>query len=269
LKTPSFALWVWYRGEQFRGYQRQVQGPTVQGALEEALRSCGVARTPVAAGRTDLGVHARMQVVAFRAPTLAQDPASLNRALPGGCGVVAVRPAAPGFHPQFSAVEKEYRYRLLVRDPLSAWRPYAWHDPAWSQDLDPARLKALLRKAEGTRDFIAFHEKSSAQKLRTLSSCELLELRGGLWDVRLRGTGFGRYQVRYLVGTAVAVARGQLPEEAYLRALESGEPIQGTKAPASGLTLWEVRYPQGTDPFTADRGRPEGLPPGPPWGDPL
>jgi tRNA pseudouridine38-40 synthase len=124
----------------------------------------------------------------------------------------------------------------------------------------------LLRRAEGERDFWPFHEKSSVRKPRRLRSAELVELTPGLFEARLRGDAFGRYQVRYLVGGAVAVACGALAEPAWEDALSRAVEIPGLKAPPEGLVLWEVRYPAALDPFSPEeRARGEGLPAGPPF----
>jgi tRNA pseudouridine38-40 synthase len=273
-KRIPVALWLWYRGGNFRGFQRQPEGPTVQEALEAALSSVGVPATIMPAGRTDRGVHARMQVVSVRLEPGDSAEALKKRLpsrLPAGLGLCAVR--RPGsFHAQWSASGKEYRYRLrLGGTPDAAWAPYAL-DVASEPGLQggtavtPERLEALLGAAVGTRDFIAFHEKSSPRKPRTLESATLHALGGGLYEARLSGDGFARYQVRYLVGSALKVAAGLLPEAAWKAALETGEALEGFKAPAHGLVLWEVRYPPGVDPFTTgERLHPPGLPLEPPF----
>ncbi|QDE97895.1 tRNA pseudouridine synthase A [Myxococcus xanthus] len=272
-KRIPVALWIWYRGGIFRGFQRQPEGPTVQSALEEALRSVGVPATLMPSGRTDRGVHARMQVVSVRLE--AGDSAEslekrLPPRLPPGLGLCGVR-RPTSFHAQWSASGKEYRYRFQLGGAVTPdWAPYALDvsaEPLFQATaVTPERLGALLRSAEGTRDFIAFHEKSSPRKPRTLESATLHELGGGLYEARLRGDGFARYQIRYLMGSALKVAAGLLPEEAWLAALETGQALEGFKAPAHGLVLWEVRYPPGVDPFTAgERLHPPGLPLEPPF----
>lgn len=272
-KRIPVALWIWYRGGIFRGFQRQPEGPTVQSALEEALRSVGVPATLMPSGRTDRGVHARMQVVSVRLE--AGDSAEsleerLPPRLPPGLGLCGVR-RPTSFHAQWSASGNEYRYRLQLGGAVTpGWAPYALDVPAeplfQATAVVPERLEALLRSAAGTRDFIAFHEKSSPRKPRTLESATLHELGGGLYEARLRGDGFARYQIRYLMGSALKVAAGLLPEEAWLAALETGQAMEGFKAPAHGLVLWEVRYPPNVDPFTAgERLHPPGLPLEPPF----
>jgi tRNA pseudouridine38-40 synthase len=276
MRAPPLAIWLWYRGGTFKGFQRQARGRTVQGALLEALAAAGVGATPSPAGRTDRGVHARMQVVSLRgAGDRSPDEVrtAIERAAPGELGVVIARPAAPAFHAQWQARGKEYRYRLsLGGGPVPApWRASAWsaHEHprlAGRPPAGPERVAELLRMAEGTRDFWALHGKSSPRKPRALREARLRELGGGLFEARLRGDSFARYQVRILVGTAVAVACGVVPEERWAAALERAEEIQGIKAPAEGLVLWSVEYPQEVDPFTPEeRERAPGLPAGPPF----
>jgi tRNA pseudouridine38-40 synthase len=274
LTRPPAALWIWYHGGTFRGFQRQAQGPTVQEALETALREVGVPATVMPAGRTDRGVHARMQVVSLRvelgdsAEALA---ARLPAHLPPNVGLCVARRPHPSFHSQWSAAGKTYRYRVQLGGTVAPeWRPYVMdvaEEPRLApHELTPERLSELLGMAVGQRDFTAFHENSSPRKLRTLESATVKELGGGLFEVILRGDAFARYQVRYLVGSALLTAAGQLPEEQWRAALERGERIPGLKAEAAGLVLWEVRYPAKLDPFTpAERAAPPGLPEGPPF----
>jgi tRNA pseudouridine38-40 synthase len=134
--------------------------------------------------------------------------------------------------------------------------------------VSPHRLTDVLAEYAGTRTFAAFHERSSPVRPRTIEATTLAELGSGLFEVRIRGDRFARYLVRFLVGTAVAVAAGVLPGERVTAALEGGEKVQGLKAPAHGLILWDVRYPSDLDPFTAsERELPPGLPENPPFQD--
>jgi tRNA pseudouridine38-40 synthase len=269
VKASRIALWVYYLGHRFRGYQAQVEGNTVQQALESALARLGVERALFASGRTDRGVHARMQVVSFRVDR-GESPDSLAAALapllPEGLGIAAAARADASFHAQWSAQGKEYRYRLALGPVDPAWSPYVWepgtHERLEGRAIDLDLLARTLARCVGAHDFIAFHEKSSVQKRRTLDRCELRALGGGLREVRISGEGFGRYQVRLLVGTAMLVAAGALDEAAFARALESGEAIAGLRAPAQGLVLWQVRYPDALDPF---RGVTPGVPDLPPF----
>ena len=272
MKSPSIAVWIWYRGDAFCGFQGQRSLHTVQGSLQQALYRIGVISTPVGAGRTDRGVHARMQVVRVRAAggDAADLVAKLTSHLPAGLGVCVARAVARPFHPQWSSSGKEYRYRLSLSRGRPEWEPFAWYpreDPRiGDRGVRPEKLSELLALATGTRDFIAFHEKSSARRARTLDRAEVVEASGGILEIRLRGDAFGRYQARYLVGSAVAAATGIVAVEQYLAGLERAVAFPGVKAPAQGLILWEVAYPPGIDPFAPqERREPPNLPREPPF----
>jgi tRNA U38,U39,U40 pseudouridine synthase TruA len=109
------ALWCWYRGAAFRGYQQQTGHRTVQGELLRAFAEAGLSRNPVVAGRTDKGVSARMQVLSARLER-ERSPAELvpllNAKLPDDLRMHLVREVPARFHAAWSASSKEYRYRL-------------------------------------------------------------------------------------------------------------------------------------------------------------
>jgi tRNA pseudouridine38-40 synthase len=250
------ALWLWYRGDRFRGYQAQPQGPTVQRAVEAALQTLDIRSFFAPSGRTDKGVHARKQVLSgrIRSGVSAADLAEpLSRRLAPDAGVCAGAPASRAFHAQWSCVGKEYRYRVALGPVPAAWQPFVWspanHPRLAGRPLAPERIAEQLRQCLGTHDFIAFHEKSSARKPRTLGRAEFAELAPGLFEARLSGDGFGRYQVRYLVGSAVASAAGAVSPSTFADAVSQGLPLEGLRAPAQGLILWDVFYPTSVDPF--------------------
>ena len=204
-----------------------------------------------------------MQVVSFRVLDTEGDPdevaGRLNAVLPASMGIACSRVAKDKFHAQWRSVGKEYRYRIALSDQ-SAWAPYSWRI-----DVEPQRLNELLQRCVGTRDFIAFHEHSSQQMPRTVRSIDVVTLPGNLLDVRIVGDGFARYMVRYLLGSAVKVARGEVSEEAFMRGVNEAAAFTGLKAPARGLILWEVRYPFDFDPFFTDRVSSNGVPKAPPF----
>src|SRR5215468_1250103 len=242
---------MWYRGEGFQGWQSQPGVRTVQEVLAQALHTLGGVARPMAAGRTDRGVHARCQPVSVRLPHDVELQALRSF---GGedWGIPVAVPAPPGFHAQWSASWKEYRYRLALGPVPPAWGALAWHVAEHPRlagaRLDLARLSSALSRARGARDFSAFHAASSVRRTRTLLETEVTEV-GTLVELRLRGDAFGRYGVRLLVGGAALVAAGKLSLAAWDAALAGEAAIEGLRAPAGGLTLWEVGYPPALDPF--------------------
>jgi tRNA pseudouridine38-40 synthase len=249
------ALWLWYRGTRFRGWQRQVQSPTVQETVEGQLRTLGITGGLAAAGRTDRGVHARQQVASLRVPS-GTDLDALANVLQGadwGCAAAAAAPE--GFHAQWTPSNKEYRYRVSFTAPPPRWAAFAWDVCSEARlegaSVKPESLASALLRAVGTRDFFAFHAASSVRRPRTLSSVELHLVTDGLWELRLVGSGFGRYQVRALLGGAALVAAGQLSEDGWRAALEEAARFSGLLAPPHGLVLWALEY-GGRGPFDVD-----------------
>jgi tRNA pseudouridine38-40 synthase len=229
------ALWCWYRGAGFRGYQHQQGLRTVQGELLRAFSLAGLSRNPVVAGRTDRGVSARMQVLSAR---LERDQHAeslvkrLNALLPDDLRVHVAREARPGFHAAWSSTTKEYRYAL---------------DAAAIGDLE--RLRELAALVPGTRNFKVFHFKTSQEQPRTVRSVELLETPQGV-TLRFVGEGFARHMVRMLVGGLTAVSHGVVTREQFVAGLETQKNFNCPTAPAEPLTLWDVGYPPDVDPFT-------------------
>jgi len=263
VRRRRLALWVWYRGDRFQGWQSQRTGTSVQETLESALTALGVAGRPMAAGRTDRGVHARCQPVSVRVPIEVEPDALLG--LGGdGWGVAAAVPAPDGFHAQWSSVSKEYRCRLALGPVPEDWKALVWevttHPRLTGRAVSLERLHEALERAVGTRDFAALHAPSSVRRARTLQAVSWRESERGV-EVGLRGDAFGRYGVRLLVGGAALVAAGMLESARWERALESAEAIEGLRAPAGALTLWSVGYPDGLDPFAGVSPRLPATPP--------
>ncbi len=231
------ALWCWYRGQHFHGYQRQQTLRTVQGELLSAFARAGAARNPVVAGRTDRGVSARMQVLSGRLEKEIRPDAftrALNALLPNDVGIHLAREAPTGFHAAWSSTSKEYRYALAEEEV---------------GDLGLLRQAAAL--VPGTRNFKVFHFKSSEEKPRTVSSVELLAPTSGAFTLRFVGRGFARHMVRMLVGGMTAVSRGDVSLDVFRDGLMKQQNFHCPTAPAEGLTLWDVGYPPEVDPFTA------------------
>lgn len=253
------ALWCWYHGGPFRGYQSQGPGvPTVQDTLISALRRAGLERNPVPCGRTDAGVHARMQVLSMRVVgggEPSEIAARINAELPASVGVALVRPASPKFNAAWLSTGKVYRY--VIGDAPGY---------AWKMSVERATLVSALRHFEGEHDFGAFHEHTSVRKFRRVTRLEVSGTERLV--VRVAGDGFARFMVRTLIGAAVAVARGERTE-AQLRAALADPTVADfhrLRAPPEGLTLEEVLYPPEVDPFSAeDRSAAAGVPRGLPF----
>lgn len=231
------ALWCWYRGAGFHGFQQQGALRTVQRELLHAFAQAGLSRNPVVAGRTDRGVSARMQVLSMRLEREVEAASlvpRLNALLPEDLRVHLAKDAKPGFHAAWSASSKEYRYQL---DDAAAG--------------DRALLARAAELVPGTRDFRVFHFKTSELRPRKVRVVELLPQPSGV-TLRFVGDGFARHMVRMLVGGLTAVSRGEIALDTFRAGLEAQQNFHCPKAPPEPLTLWEVGYPAELDPFTRE-----------------
>jgi len=238
---------VAYDGTEFGGFQRQAGGRrTVQAVLEAGLVELGWQGASIlAAGRTDAGVHARGQVIAFEldwrhAPQLLD--VALNAHLPFDVAVRQTRPAPPGFHPRFSARGRRYRYSLRCaaeRDPLQdrfAWR--VWPAP------DLLRLSEAAGRAQGEHDFGAFGRAPIAggHTRRHVLRCEWCATGQGL-DFVIEADAFLYRMVRRLAACMLEIGSGRLEIGAFEEYLERPQvPWMGKMAPARGLCLEAVDY---------------------------
>jgi tRNA pseudouridine38-40 synthase len=236
-----------YDGTHFLGSQRQATSRTVQGELERALRKIGWdGQTVTLAGRTDTGTHASGQVAAFDLDWghgLEPLHKALNTHLPHDLAVREVKVAAETFHPRFDASSRHYRYRLFcasVRDPLR--ERYAWR--VWPAVADLAQLAAIW---PGTHDFSAFGTatRKDGSTIRTVLWAEW-QNHADEWTFDIQADAFLYRMVRRLVYVQVAAGQSRLAAETLVKALGPGKEtptrIPAGLAPASGLTLVEVRY---------------------------
>lgn len=259
MERRFYAIEIAYDGGAFRGFQRQPGLPTVQAALDDALRRLGVRTGLAVAARTDAGVHAVRQVVSFSARA-ALDVAALRRdlnaALPDGLLVLEAHRVAASFHARNAALSRTYVY--LVGSPApESLRGYAWSLPdrrafpaLAAPHLDAAAIRAALAHAVGTHDFAAFARPGEQRgTLRTVLRAEVLEASWApLLAIVLEGRGFLRAMVRNLVGTAVAAGVGVAPTDAIPALIAVRGRYRGVRAPGWGLTLAGVRYPPGALP---------------------
>ena len=248
-----------YDGAAYHGFQRQRPGlVTVQDVLFDAIsRVCGgPPERFAAAGRTDAGVHARGQVVAFdttgTVPTDRLVPA-LNANLPPDVSVVAASEVAGTFHPRFDAVGKTYAYSFYgwgraPRQPLLD--RYSLYTPA---ALDPAAMDAAAATLCGRHDFRAFQDtgRPVTDATRTVAACRVLVARSehppwrglDLGWVEVQADGFLYHMVRIIAGTLIDVGRGRLASGDLAQALAGGRRGDlGPTVPPRGLCLLAVHY---------------------------
>lgn len=272
------ALWLDYEGGRFQGFQRlsprteSVPGgggkprlwparETVQEELECKLSLIlGEPIVVLGSGRTDRGVHASGQVVAFDTQTSKDHPAilrSLNAVLCAGVRAWRAHWVPERFHPRFSAHERVYHYYLWPQGPQHSpfLGPFCW---MLEEALD---LPAMQRAGElllGSHDFSAYTRKSEPGqiKIRELRSLRFHSpvlqplLSAGPWAslgemvcLEVRANAFLRRMVRQLVANLVEVGRGRWAESRPFEVLLGRDcALSATPAPPQGLFLVHIDY---------------------------
>ena len=251
-----------YDGAGFRGWATQPGLRTVQGTLEAALAT--VLRLPearlVCAGRTDTGVHARGQVAHLDLPDeAAYDDRLLRRLngiLPPDIRVTRVEPAPAEFDARFAAAWRRYAYRVADRpelaDPLTRG-----HVLWWPRPVDVAAMNEASAPLVGLHDFAAFcKRREGATTVRTLQELSWQRDDSGLVVATVRADAFCHNMVRSLVGCLLAVGDGRRATgwPAEVLATTTRDPAVAV-APAHGLTLEEVGYPDDATDMSAQADR--------------
>jgi tRNA pseudouridine38-40 synthase len=232
---------VEYDGTDFAGFQIQPGARTVQGEVETALArlSDGERCVVDGAGRTDAGVHATGQVIAFTYAgrlAAAELVEAVNGLLPPDIAIRDLRRAPAGFHPRRAARYREYRYTVWngPRSPLRERTALGVRVP-----LDTAAMARAAMVLEGRHDFSAFGA-ADRQPVRTVHSVRIRR-EGRLVTIDVRADSFLRGMVRRIAAVLVEVGRGQLNEHDVAAALAARRPaLNGAAAPARGLCLRRV-----------------------------
>ena len=230
-----------YDGTDFAGFQLQLTARSVQGELETALaRLSGGERVVVdGAGRTDAGVHATGQVIAFTYRGTLTGPElqrAVNAQLPRDVAIRDVRRVPERFHPRYAARYREYRYTVWngPRSPLRERHALGVRVP-----LDTAAMARAGSALEGRHDFSALGV-ADRQPVRTLHRVRVRR-EGSLVTIDVRGDAFLRQMVRRIAAALLLVGRGEVEESAVAEALASRRPaFNGAVAPAKGLCLRRV-----------------------------
>lgn len=245
---PRYRLTLEYDGRGMVGWQRQPQGISIQGLIEDAARHLndGAPVPSAAAGRTDAGVHAQAMVAQI---DLDRDrpPARVREALnfhtrPHAVSVLHCAIAEPGWHARFSATERAYRYVILNRRPPPALEvARVWHVPV---TLDAAVMHQAAQVLVGRHDFSSFRAASCQARSAEKTISEISVTRAGDRVVLLlRARSFLHHQVRNIVGTLALVGQGRRSTADVAAILAARDRARaGQTAPAEGLTFLWVRY---------------------------
>ncbi|WP_258358878.1 tRNA pseudouridine(38-40) synthase TruA [Moorella sulfitireducens (nom. illeg.)] len=244
---PHLKITLAYDGTNYAGWQVQPEahGPTIQGIVAAALKKLTGERIyPVAAGRTDAGVHARGQVISFytssRIP-LQRWPLALNSLLPGDIAALDAEEVPPEFHARYSARWKWYRYTIYNHNlPDVFSRRYSW------QVRYPLDYAAMARGASyftGRHDFRSFCAAGSPVRRFEREVAASMHRQGNFIFFDVVGNGFLYHMVRIMAGTLVEIGRGRLlPEDIPGIIAARSREKAGPTAPPHGLCLEKVAY---------------------------
>ncbi len=246
----SLAFLIEYDGTDYAGWQNQPNGTAVQEVIEGAVETAfGVKTAVVGSGRTDAGVHARGQVAHVHLPEDAhQIPTdkvlvALNTRLPRDVRIRAVQNVDADFHARYHPEWREYVYQIALEESVFT-RRFAW-TPELPYDID--HLVAAAPLFEGRRDFTTF-SKLNADTPSYVCNVHLCRVEpvDGLLVIRIRADRFVYGMCRSIVGAMMAVARRKMSANDVHQAFEHADrSLQASLAPAHGLILNRVRYPDG------------------------
>ncbi len=249
-RLQRIALGLSYRGENYHGWQSQLDGQTVQNQVESALGRFSALRgnpriAVHCAGRTDAGVHALQQVLHFDTPLQRAEQSwvrGVNRYLPADIAVRWARVVPPAFHARSAALSRRYMYLLLdspVRPSLGANRVGWSHRP-----LDSAAMQAAANLLLGEHDFSSFRA-AACQALSPIKDLTRLQItrQGSLILCEFEANAFLHHMVRNIMGCLVAVGQGAQPPAwmAYVLAARSRKVAAPTFS-AAGLHFLGARY---------------------------
>ena len=239
-------LVVAYEGTNYRGWQIQNNGITIESVLNETLSQLlGERIAVIGASRTDSGVHSLGNVAVF--DTNARMPAdkisyALNQRLPEDIVVQASMEVRPDCHPRKCRSMKTYEYRILNRRfPVPTLRrdTYFYYYP-----LDVQRMEQAAGYLVGVHDFKSFCSihTQAADTVREIYSCQV-EKQGDVIVIRISGAGFLYNMVRIIAGTLIQVGSGErVPEDIPKILAECDRAAAGPTAPAHGLTMMGIVF---------------------------
>lgn len=244
-----YALGVEYCGARLHGFQKQKSAArTVQALLEQGLSSIAAEPvTLVCAGRTDAGVHATNQVIHF--DTSAQRPQrawvqGVNTKLPDEVRVRWAQEMPAQFHARFSARARSYRYLIHSSPTRSA---QAASEVTWTQHpLDLDAMRSGAQHLLGRHDFSSYRASQCQAKspVREITGLDIARV-GQLIVLEISANAFLHHMVRNIVGTLLPIGSGEQPMSFVADALAAlDRDAAGITAPADGLYLVSVRYPE-------------------------
>ena len=234
-----------YKGTNYYGWQKQVGFVSVESTIEECLSQVYNSEINiVGSGRTDAGVHAFRQYFHFdtdKEKDLNQLAYSLNKMLPDDIKIISFEKVADDFHARYSAKKKIYQYRIVLKNKDPLLFDQAWIYP---MDFDFALFVRALKKFEGVHNYQDFTSKEEDENgfVREIYEIKMQKMNDEIL-VLFIGNGFMRYQIRNMIGSAVAIANKKEDISFIDKHLDSKvRDIISYKSPACGLYLMDVLY---------------------------
>lgn len=241
------ALVLEYEGTRYAGFQVQTNVASVQGALETAIEQLtGFGARVYGAGRTDAGVHADAQVVAFDTESdlaIERFRTGLNHYLADDVAVRAAYEAESGFDPRRHAMARTYRYTMLESASRSPLRARFVHHVG--RRLDVASMNAALALLQGERDFAPFcgNMPQGGSTVRVMYQTQAWRQDGDEVCLELKANAYLHQQVRRIAGAVLSVGQGKMTVDEFAAVADST--VHGAAAlvlPAKGLSLRRVEY---------------------------
>ncbi|MBU0683971.1 MAG: tRNA pseudouridine(38-40) synthase TruA [Candidatus Omnitrophota bacterium] len=242
----NIKLTIAYDGTNYKGWQLQKNGTTIQGKIEEAIEKTFKKKHRIySAGRTDSGVHAQGQIAHFKTSVpvpMNKIPSIINTVLPPDIAIKNAKKVSTDFHAQFDAKQKHYRYYILNSLKREAFKErYAWRV---SYNLNVSLMREAAKALIGKHDFKSFQAVDKRERLsvRNIFSITVKKQKAFI-VIDIKGDGFLYNMVRNIVGTLVEIGRGYFSPESMMEILKSkNRKKAGPTAPAKGLFLMEVKY---------------------------
>jgi len=242
----NIKLTIEYDGSNYCGWQRQINGISVQEIIEDSIFKLINEKVTInGSGRTDAKVHAYGQVANFKTDSTIPPEIfykALNRMLPNDIKCINSQLVDDTFHARYNATGKHYRYLILNREIRpTIQKGYVEHIV---KPLDINLMKKALKYFEGQHDFVGFMSSKSNIKntIRTINSTNI-DIKGDLIIIDISGNGFLYNMVRIIVGVLVDVGRGRIKIDEIKDIIESKDRNRvGKTLSASGLYLMEVFY---------------------------
>lgn len=245
-KSRTVKMVVEYDGTDYNGWQSQINGVSIQSAIEKQFKKMLGKRVPViASGRTDAGVHAMGQVVHVRGAFPIDDARllrALNSFLPFDISIRSLETVSDKFHAIRDAKWKLYRY-IIHNSPVPSalCRRTSWFMPT---KINLRKMRSAAKLLVGKHDFVSFMSSGSSVRgtVREIISLDIKK-RGEMVIIEAKANGFLKHMVRNIVGTLVEIGRDRMPEDAMAKILAAKDRRKaGPAAPGRGLFLVEVNY---------------------------